>query len=270
MKGSSMREFYVIADMEGVTGCSSYERELYPHCPEYPRAQANLIADMRAMLDGARSAGATHFSVFDIHYRGDNLVGVDLGPNVTLYAGKTKENGLRSGFKGLFILGLHAMAGVENGVLPHTYNHETEVILLNGQPVGEIGLESYGAGALGIPFCMVTADEEGCREAENLVPDVVSVATKRLAEGGEVILYDENETRDRIFLAGAEAVRRSSMIPPLPDRNPLRLEVRYSTEECADRMSAKAGGERLDRRTLLFTGAGVHDVYEQFRRTQIR
>jgi D-amino peptidase len=264
-----MREFYVIADMEGVTGCSSYERELYPHCPEYPRAQANLIADMRAMLDGARSAGATHFTVYDIHYRADNLVGADLGPNVTLFAGKTKENGLRPGFEGLFILGLHAMAGVETGVLPHTYNHETEVILLNDRPVGEIGLESYGAGALGIPFCMVTADEEGCREAEALVHDVVTVATKRL-EKGEVLLYNEEDTRERIFHAAAEAVHRSSTILPLPDQNPSRLEVRYSTVECADRMRAKAGGERLNEHTLLFTGNGIHSVYEQFRRTQIR
>ncbi|MBW3622953.1 MAG: M55 family metallopeptidase [Armatimonadetes bacterium] len=265
-----MTEFYAIADMEGITGISSYEREMYPHCPEYPRARQNLIADMRAALDGARSAGATHFTIYDVHYHADNLVGADLGPNVTLYPGKPKANGLRQEQQGLFIIGLHAMAGVRNGVLPHTYNHPIEEMTLNGQPLGEIGLEAYGAGALGIPLCLVTADEAGCREAEALAPGVITVATKRLREDGEVELYDEGETRERIFQAAAEAVRKAPFLAPLPDPGESRLMVRYNSPEFTEQMREKSGAERLGDRTLLFTGVGVYDAYEQFRLTQIR
>src|SRR4051794_30510021 len=120
MNRGPVPEVYVIADMEGITGCSSYERELYPHCPDYPRARESLIADLRAALDGARSAGADSFAIYDVHYSGDNLVGADLGDAVTLYAGKPQDNGLRRGQAGLFIVGLHAMAGNTRGVLPHS------------------------------------------------------------------------------------------------------------------------------------------------------
>ena len=265
-----MPEFYVIADMEGVTGLSSYERELYPGCPEYPRARESLIDDMRAVLDGARSAGADRFAVYDVHFRGDNLVDADLGPGVTLYPGKPRENGMRRGQAGLFILGLHAMAGNPHGVLPHTYNHETELIEINGQPVGEIGMEAYGAGALGIPLCLVAADEEGCREAEALVPGVVTVPTKRLREDGTIELYDGEAVRSRLHDAAARAVSRAAAVAPLPDRRPARVTVRYADPETTRRMAGKSGAELLDDRTLLITAPDTHAAYERFRLTQIR
>lgn len=265
-----MPEFYVIADMEGITGIASYDREMYPHCPDYPRARSNFIADVRAALDGARSAGAGGFTIYDIHYRADNLVGADLGPNVTLYAGKPRENGLRRGQAGLFIIGLHAMAGVTRGVLPHSYQHAIEEMTLNGEPVGEIAMEAYGASVRGIPLCLVTADEEGCREAEALTPGVVTVATKRLRDDGEVEFFNEDETRERIFQAAAEAVRRAPGLTPLPDPGPTRLLVRYNSPETAAQMGEKSGAEMPGDRTLRITGPGVGEVYERFRLTQIR
>ena len=263
-------EFYVIVDMEGVTGLSSYETELYPHCPDYPRARQNLIADVTAALEGARSAGATAFTLYDVHYRADNLVGADLGPGVMLLPGKPKVNGMRRDQQAIMILGLHARAGVETGVLPHTYNHDIVSMTLNGQPVGEIGLESYGAAAFGMPLCLVTADAEGCREAEALASGVVTVATKRLRENGEVELYDEQRTRSKIRDAAAEAVRLAPSLSPLPDVRPARLEVRYSTEAFAGKMAEKTGGRLTDGSTLLLEGGSAHEVYELFRLTQIR
>jgi D-amino peptidase len=265
-----MSEFYVIADMEGVTGLSSYETEMYPHCPDYPRARRNMVADVRAALDGARSAGATDFTIYDVHYHADNLAGADLGPNVTLHAGKPRDNGLRRGQAGLFIIGLHAMAGVKDGVLPHTYQHAIESLTLNGAPLGEIGMEAYGAGALGLPLGLVTADEAGCREAEALAPGVLTVATKRLNADGSVERYDEAETRERIFRAAAEAVLRSPALAPLRDPGASRLEVRYNTPEFAEQMAQKTGGELKDGRTLLLTAPDMHALFERFRLTQIR
>ena len=264
-----MCEFYVISDMEGVTGLSSYETEMYPHCPDYPRARASFVADMRAALDGARDAGATHFTVYDIQYRADNLVGEHLGPNVALHAGKPLENGLRRGQAGLFIIGLHARAGVE-GILPHTYQHAILSMTLNGEPVGEIAMEAYGAAALGIPLCLVTADEAGCREAEALAPGVVTVATKGHRVDGSVEFYEAESVRGQIRRAASEAVRRSGELTPLPDPGDCRLEVRYNDPAMAAQMAAKTGVEMPDDRTLAITGSCVGEVYEQFRLTQVR
>jgi D-amino peptidase len=264
-----MTEFYVIADMEGITGLSSYETEMYPHCPDYPRARREFVADMRAALDGARAAGATHFTVYDIHYRADNLVGADLGPNVALYAGKPLENGLRRGQAGLFVIGLHARAGVQ-GILPHTYQHAIESMTLNGVPVGEIAMEAYGAAALGIPLCLVTADEAGCREAEALAPGMVTVATKGHREDGSIEFYDSDQVREQIRRAAEEAVRRSGGLAPLSDPGDCRLEVHYNDPALAAQMAEKSGAEMPDERTLVINGSGVGEVYEQFRLTQVR
>jgi D-amino peptidase len=265
-----MSAYYVIADMEGVTGLSSYETEMYPHCPDYPRARSSMIADVRAALDGARSAGAGGFTIYDVHAGADNLAGADLGPNVTLHAGKPRDNGLRRGMAGLFILGLHAMAGVKDGVLPHTYQHAIESMTLNGEPLGEIGTEAYGAGALGLPLCLVTADEAGCREAEALSPGVLTVPTKRLRADGAVELYPKEGTRERIFHAAAEAVRKRPALSPLPDPGASRLEIRYNTPEFAAQMALKTDGELIEDRTLLLTAPDVHALFERFRLTQIR
>src|SRR5690606_13044920 len=60
-------------------------------------------------------------------------------------------------FAGVILLGHHARAGTLNGFLDHTMNSKAWFeYRLNGQVIGEIGIEAAFAGHFGVPVIMVS------------------------------------------------------------------------------------------------------------------
>ena len=117
-------EIYILCDMEGITGAKSYEDEVFPDAPNYEQARQWLTDDLKAAMAGAHEAGADHFTIYDMHFRGTNIFADQLHLPCTIIEGKPYEGGLHEGMAAMFMIGLHAMAENGRGVLPHTYNHE--------------------------------------------------------------------------------------------------------------------------------------------------
>ena len=60
-----------------------------------------------------------------------------------------------SGLDGLYLVGLHAMQHVPGALLAHSYLKEYDAIYINGQLVGEIGVEALLAGRAGVSRCVL-------------------------------------------------------------------------------------------------------------------
>jgi len=129
---------------------------------------------------------------------------------------------------GVILLGYHAMAGTDGGVLEHTMTSEGwQNFWLNDKPHGEIGIDAAIAGDYGKPIIMVSGCNHACAEASALLPDVVTAEVKKglSVYGAKLLLKDAAHAliRER----AAQAVKKAPHIKPYSVQKPLtaRLEM---------------------------------------------
>jgi len=74
--------------------------------------------------------------------------------------------------------GHHAMSGTEKAFLPHNVTGQWRRFWINGQRVGELGIEACYAGHWDVPVCFVQGDTAACEEAREIFPWVVTSSVK--------------------------------------------------------------------------------------------
>ena len=242
---------YILVDSEG-EACITRElvgEKLGVFQGEYIRRRATEEA--AAAVAGARDAGATDILVHDTGFiRGLTPVGLtlhydDLPRGIRIALGRAAIGQVAAeGFDAALLVGYHAMAGTEGGVLAHTYSIVTiRDMTLNGRLIGEIGLQALQLGVFGIPVVMVSSDEAGCAEARQWLGQIQCAAVKRGLSAHAAVSLHPQDACDLIRSKAAAAVRRASESSPLTIPGPYELRVRCHTEEQAQTRNAKAGGE---------------------------
>ncbi len=149
-------KIYIIIDMEGITGVVSPDKQAEPGSPGYEEAREFLMSDLNAGVEGALEGGASQVLIYDMHYYGLNVILDKLHSKAKIIMGNphvvSPEMGLNNTFKGMLMIGFHAMAETEEALLPHTYSHDMKALYLNGVLMGEIGMEAAIAGSYGVPL----------------------------------------------------------------------------------------------------------------------
>ncbi len=180
-------KIYVVCDLEGVAGVVDHRqqcqwdlsKEWFPRYYEQARRLATL--ELNALVEGALEGGATEIVAWDGH--GNFPGGLDvelLHPECKLVmaAGDAGPAGLDKSFDALFQCGLHGMAGSTNAVLAHSFWGGIAAYNVNKVPVGEIWMNCYTAGILGVPFVFLCGDKAAANEAQALVPDAEVAVVK--------------------------------------------------------------------------------------------
>lgn len=219
--------FLIMTDIEGVTGVTTY-----PQAENSQLGRDMLMHDLLAVIDGIRADEHHDIVVYDMHTDGRNVDMTQLPDDVTVVMGKPIlgecYRGVGPEFDGLILVGLHAMRHTQSALLDHSYLIQYDAIRLNGKTVGEIGVEAALAGEQGIPLVCVCGDDKGCREAEALVPGVVTGVVKESLGHFEAVCYPPAKTREILYHAGREAARKASVIAPLKTPMPAKFEIEYS------------------------------------------
>ena len=220
-----MKKFLVMTDIEGVTGVTTFTE-----AESSQFGKDMLMNDLGAVLNGIWKAGAEAV-VYDMHTDGRNVDLSDLSVPVVrgkpILADNWRGVG-GEGFDGLFMVGLHTMQHT-GALLAHSYLREYDSIHINGILMGEIGVEAALAGELGIPLKFVSADDAGCREAEELIPDVVTCAVKKSLGDDCAICYPPKATYEKLYDGAIKAVGRK--IAPLKLEPPYEIKIKFS--DCA-------------------------------------
>ncbi len=264
---------YIDTDTEGsacVVGEPSADgRQIGPFQFEYVRRR--LPEEVTAAVEGARSAGATDIVVHDCGYlRGFAPAGTvlyydELPRGIRIALGRvTLEEVVRdSGFDAAFLLGRHARAGVETGVLAHSFSTlGIDKLWLNGEEIGEIGIKALELGSLGIPIALLTADEDGVREAKELLGDIEVVATKKGYDYHGAISLHPADACDLIRKHAALALGRLDEFKPFHIDPPYELKILTSTEEgCEARIKRHPNSKRLGPCTLVKTTDNPLDIW---------
>jgi len=262
----------IAADMEGVTGVVSWDH-VDPNHAEYARFRKLMTGDVNAAIRGALEGGAEEVIVADGHNTGRNILVEELDPRARLNSGGptpfSMVEGVDSGIAAAILIGYHARVGSLHAVLDHTWSAVTVANLwLNGQLVGEIGLNAAVCGHFGAPVIMVSGDQTACAEGRELLGNIEVAVVKQASSRMAAALLPPQVSQQRIQEAAERAVRRlaaGDAPPPLLFDLPLTVTLETSHTERADRMAILPGLSRLEARKVEFTAPDVPTAYRIFR-----
>nr|MDD6335151.1 M55 family metallopeptidase [bacterium] len=210
--------FFIMTDMEGVSGVVEFDAYTNRTSPRYEKSVRLATMEINACIEGILSTGDHDILVADghgqgaidielLHPRAEVLLGRGFGPTFCLEDGH---------FDGMFIVGQHAKKNTKQANLHHTQDHvNVKSLTVCGHEIGETGQMALVAGALGIPTLFLSGDQAACREVEQLIPGVVTAAVKRGVTEESAICLPPVRAREVIRQQAAQAVGQIGKIKPL-------------------------------------------------------
>ena len=261
-------KLYISADMEGVSGVvNSAQTSIKQEAKEYERARAWMTGEVNAAIEGALAAGATEIVVNDAHGSMRNILLEELNPIAQLVTGAPKPlsmmQGIDEGYDAAFFIGYHAQAGSTYGTLSHTYSGRVYSVVLNGRPVGELGLNAALAGHFGVAVVLVTGDQALIDEARSILGDIETVAVKQAYGMCAARCLAPSKARQLIKEAAARAVQKGGT--PFVVSSPITLTVGFQRSVHAEMAELVPGTRRMDSRTIEFVHEDMPTLYRAWR-----
>lgn len=285
-KKDKVLKVFMLWDMEGTSGLFDKERTWYWEngVPEQMKKEGCelLTADVNSAARAALEAGVDSLIICDTHHGGNNIIPDELisdprikflPRSVGLENGKWRwMPGLNETVSGFMVMGHHAKAGTEGAFLPHAQSLDWADIRINGTSVGEIGIESCYAGSWDIPVIMMHGDEAGCREAEQLLPGIVTAAVKHAVSWDKAEGLDPQAARDLTARKVKEAINKlksGGKFTIYKPTLPMTVSVKLKTTDAAEKLSKRYRARLKDPYTAeeivtqqydvmkMFTGAGL-------------
>lgn len=260
---------FISADIEGVTGVVSWSQCGRPNADHYDYrwARERMTADVNAAIRGARAADATEIVVKDSHGNSKNLLADQLEPGTRLISGHgARAGGMMIGvdrsFGAAMLIGYHAMAGTEGGILEHTVTGWVHRMWINGMPAGEIALSTAMAACFGVPVVAISSDQAGCDEASKLIGGVQTAVVKTGLGRYMGELKHPSETLPLIEEAARRGVEASPEIAPWLPGVPVTLRVEANRAEDADMAAKGVGVRRIDAYTLEYTADSWAEAHQ--------
>lgn len=261
-----MKSIFVLTDIEGVAGVTSFTEEAAPTGRYYDRSQKLLTGEINAMAEALVAEGVEDIYVCDGHGAG-GVWYETLHPAVKLVHGRPTT--LRLLFTpvprvdAVGILGQHAMAGIATSNMNHTMSSKAiDYVKLNDKLIGEIAMFALYAGLHGKPLIFLAGEKDACTEAEALVPEITTMAVKEGLGRGTAISLSKEKAHQLIRQGVKAAVQkqRRQPIKPLVWEGPFVKETRYFGTEQADGAFNPRIMTRVDSQTIRMEGKELLDV----------
>ena len=251
-----MKKIYILQDEEGVSGVINWETSM--SAEESREARHLMTQEINAAVTGAWEGGAEEVWVRESH----RFIPDELHDEVKLIQG---TYALNHSFSAIFMVGQHAMARTGNAVLCHTYCHTgIREMLLNGEPIGEIGWTAAYAGCFNVPVALVTGDQAACEEARHRLGDIECAIVKEGAGIHSAVNLSPKNARHLINRKAKAAMARLGEFSPYRVAKPIELIIDYYHPQVAENAMLYPGVERLDISRIRFVAADFLQVF-QFR-----
>lgn len=261
-------KLFLSTDFEGTSGIVAWEQIIEGN-HEYAQGRKLLTDEVNAVIMGAQEAGAGEFVVNDAHHAMRNLHPQDLRGRATLITGRHKPlymmQGLDASFDGVCFVSYHGSIGAERAVLSHTYNPGAIwEVRLNGEIVGESGLNALVAAHYKVPIILVSGDAVTAREVQSFAPQAEKVVVKE-SIGRFAASNLHPEVACEMLHAGAKrAVEQIGQMEPPRFSLPVTLEVTFLVADMADMALWIRGVERVGPRTVKVVQENLLDLYCTF------
>lgn len=259
--------FLIMTDIEGVTGVTTYAQ-----AENSQLGRDMLMNDLLAVIEGIRAEEHHDIVVYDMHTDGRNVDMTQLPEDVQVVMGKPINGQLYRGvggdFDGLFMVGLHAMSREPGAMLAHSYLREYDSIHINGELVGEIGVERALAGEQGIPLVFVSGDDKGCEEAKNLDKKIVTAVVKTSLGEAQALCKSPAHTRSILKDAAAKAVKAAWSIKPKETTMPVEILIQFSNCKYLDIMKELYPSKFINDNTVKMVGDNLLSCWSEYLRME--
>lgn len=258
-------KLFISVDMEGITGLPDYTFvESNKH--NYERARRIMTQEANAIVEGALSTGVKEVLVNDSHSKMNNLLVEELHPEASLITGDLKPysmvQSLDESYIGAVFAGYHSRAG-QPGVMSHSMIFGVRNMYINDVVIGELGLNAYVAGYYGVPVIMVAGDDGACREAEALIPGIITAAVKQSISRSAVKTLHPQKSQALLKEKMAEAIKkRDEILPLIPPEQPV-LKIEFTNYGQAEWAALMPGCEIIEGTTIVKFEA--KDILEAYR-----
>jgi D-amino peptidase len=231
-------KLFISVDMEGTTGLERLE-EIFRGLPGFDTFRQLMAGDCNAVIQGAIEGGATEIVVSDSHGYMCNMRPDDLISGVQLRRGQLKRQWcqmktLDGSFDAAILIGYHAKAGTADGILAHTWITGFRDVRVNGQSVPEPSLNTWLAGAFGVPVLMLSGDDYVIAQARPVLGDIeyAQLKTSTGFFSGDHLPVDR--TRPLLRAAAKRAVANARKVEPVRCELPVTIEVDLSPDPVGD------------------------------------
>ncbi|HEY9679609.1 MAG TPA: M55 family metallopeptidase [Drouetiella sp.] len=261
---------YLSVDMEGVNGIL-HSSQTQPGEPGYERAVGLMHRETNAVIEGLRKGGASHVLVNDSHFDMRNLRIEQLAPQTSLINGWQKPYSMVSGVHymdaekvdAVGFVGYHARAGDIRGVLSHTYRATVFLdVKLNGQSVGETGLNAALAGYFGIPVFLLTGDDVVCDEAKELLGPITTIQTKKAVSRYSAECPPFEDTLTALRTGAEKAIKDKRNWKLFKPPSPSTIRITMFDPAMADAAELLPQVVRVDGRTIEFSDSDYSVLFK--------
>ena len=231
-------QYLISVDLEGIHGIVGEPYKGLNEAFDYELAIENATQEINAVVAGLFDGGADLVAVWDCHGSGVNLDFSKIDQRVIRVENPAMAKyerlsfAKKLSFDGILYIGYHAKAGSLNGVLAHTYSSKTiQYYKINGMPVGEIEMDTWGAGEYGITPLFCASDDICVNQAKDVFPAMRTVITKYGTGRNSAHFREKGELLKEIYEQAKACV--GDAIQPQRLQFPATLEVRFTRLEDA-------------------------------------
>ncbi|MFQ5818061.1 MAG: M55 family metallopeptidase [Terriglobia bacterium] len=256
---------YISADMEGITGLVA-SSQVSTRGHDYALGRRLMTAEVNAAIAAAFDAGATAVVVNDSHGSQTNLLPDQLDPRAVLITGSPKPFGMMQGidasFAAVIFIGYHPRASTTDGVLDHTFSGQLKSVRLNGQAVGEYGLNAALAGHFGVPVVFISGDRAVAEQARAFIPGIEALAVKEGIGQTAARTLHPDAAREKIATGIRAALARRNQIQPVQLARPVTLALELARSAQADAAMLVPGMQRVSGRVVSYSAPDMGVAYK--------
>jgi D-amino peptidase len=260
---------YISADMEGIGGVSTWDKQSSPKGADYAQFRKLMTHEVNAAIAGAFDAGATEVLVSDSHWDGMNLDLELLDRRARVIQSWPRPlsmmGGIDSSFDAALLVGYHAAEGTGGAILAHSVSGgRIFEIKLNGVPVPEAGFCAAIAGELGVPVVFLSGDQIATEQAQKLLGPIETATVKTSNGFLSGILMHPEESRRLVREGARRGVERRRELKPYRLARPVKLEVTFKRVVLAEVASYLPGVERPRGNAIVYTGRDMLEAARFF------
>lgn len=262
---------WISFDMEGVAGIVDWEQCRAGSGEAYALGQRLLQDEVNAAIEGAIAGGATQIVLNDSHGRMSNLDPARISGGAAYLSGRNKPlhmmQGLDAGFDAAFFVAYHGAISGPASVLSHSYNPDVfSALRINGEAVGESGVNALVAQHHGVPIALVTGDRVTHEDTRPFAPDAVNVVTKESITRFSALNLHPAESCRLIREGAAEAMRRVAAggVATPGIAAPAQLDLEFRTADLAAVSTWAKHTTRTGDRSVRVHSDSLLEMFETF------
>ncbi len=254
------KRIFILADIEGSTGCGSYAASSF-NTPEWYSACIDMSLDINAVVSVLFEAGAERVYVKDFHRTGYNLLPELIDKRAEIIHGY--KTGPVPGIGDLYdsecamFIGMHSSSG-SDGFLAHTFTSRYSGIKLNGRSISELQLFSSSMYRYSVKPVFFSGCPVACREAAEQVKGIEVFPVIKDNTGRA----DRDLCRKGLAEAAAGSLYNNSAEPYMLQA-PFTAELTMRDgEQAAEKISRRWGLDRSGE-SLYFTTESFDEFYSK-------